>query len=682
MHRKEILISTLFTTTGALAGTFIFYCEKMQFPPFTIKGRIARLILAAMIFGFLFGNLILILRKAILSVKRKQWLPYLMITLTISVCIMIWFPIPETGLYSEHKLTIRPVIDENEGFKPVTLTWLHRGGLDIPLSTVTCSGNCSSAKEGLTICDENTELTWHGITGKIMTIEFISDENQGSAEINWDGKKDFKALNNTDLNRLSFDYVFTPSNGLPEFIAVWWLCFLLAFTFVLISAKYLPRWKTKYFGAGIFICFALFRAIQFLTVSEPLFFYDSKSYLGMAQMSVSEILSGTKYCHEGIWYCISRPAFIPLVYKLCQLNPQTITIVQLIVSILSWGFFAEKAAALCRTDLRKKTAFLLTFGLGCVPNVTRWDQMIMSESLSISSALLLMGSCFWLIKPNIQRSWQPLPALFTALSAFLYAQSRDSAVWIVILITLLLLAINNKRTERKWVLILCAFLTGTSIITMSGTDNRWQFPFENVLFNRIARDPQAEKFFTDAGMPNSGRIPELYGQEHMMGSELFNSDEAAPLREWIIKNGLKTYIRYLIQTPVKTLKLAWNSGFEKEAFEQIDYTFTPAGFRQILPDPVIKFFSCNLPAIIITGFALAGLYFAFLYPDGERFTFPILFILSSYILCTGVILADEYEFARHSMVILIMQKAASWPLICMLSEESAFTKNQAHTFEK
>ena len=65
----------------------------------------------------------------------------------------------------------------------------------------------------------------------------------------------------------------------------------------------------------------------------------------------------------------------------------------------------------------------------------------------------------------------------------------------------------------------------------------------------------------------------------------------------------------------------------------------------------------------------AGIITAFREPDGGRYAFPLLFVLSPYILCTGVTLADEYEFARHSLVILIMMKASAWPLITMLTEE-------------
>ena len=654
---------------AAAAGAFIYYCEKLQLLPLTPKGLTGRLGIAAAAAGFFFFLLFFLLRKAMRNVVQQEWLPILLVSLILSVCVMIWFPMPETGLYRAHDLSVRAVADESGEVRPITLTWLHREGSDVSLNTLRCTGNCLSGGNGMTLQDENAVLTWHGLTGNMITIEFVSDEDQGIAEIRWDGSPQIRALNNTDFSRLSFDHSFPPSDGLLEFIAVCLLVFLLCFACTLAAVKLLPEWDLRIFGAGAFAAFILFRVIQFCTVTSPLTFVDTESYLGMSEMPVTDILRGREYCHDQMWYCIARPAFIPLIYKLCGQDLKTITIVQLTISLLSWGFFAQRAAALCRTDIRKKILIILIFGLGCIPNVTRWDQIIMSESLSISAALLLMGSCFWLLQPDSEKRWHPLPAVFTALGALLYAQSRDSAVWTVILILVMLLCLNHLRSRRGIILLLCAALAGVCWLSMSSTGQRWQYPFENVLFSRIARTEGGIEYFIEAGMPTPPRIGELYGVEHMMSNELFNSKEMAPLREWILSDGLKTYIGYLLHTPFPTLKTAWAEGFEKEAFEQIGYIYTPFGFKQLLPDTVVKFFSCNLPNVLMILIGAAGILAAFRKPGGERYAFPLLFVLSPYILCTGVTLADEYEFARHSLVILIMMKASAWPLITMLTEE-------------
>ena len=661
-----ILIASLI---GAVCCSFIYYCERLQLAPYTAKGLAVRLAASALAGGTFFALLYFLLLKAIQSLIKREWLPVILITLITSVCMIVWFPVPNTGLYSPHDLTIRALPDETGEIRPITLTWLHHNGRDIPLSSVQCSGNCIPDEYGITLTDENSELSWSGIISGTLTIEFVSDENQGIAEIRNGGLTQTTSLNNTDMNRLSFDIAFPPSNGLPEFLAVWLISFLLCLAGTIAAFKLLPGWSVKGVMLGAFLCFTIFRVIQFLTVKEPLFFVDSESYLGMSEMPIMDILRGKPYCHQQFWYCIARPAFIPLIYKLCRQDPTAITIAQLVISILCWGFFAWHAAAICRKDRRKKAVIILTLGLGCIPNVTRWDQVIMSESLSIAAAMLLMGSCFWLMRPNPKNKWKPLPAFCTAAGALLYAQSRDSAAWIVILIIVLLLCLNRLRNERKVIFLLCAVLAVVCWSVMGNTGGRWQYPFENVLFNRILRDPQGEQFFLQAGMPTPERIEELYGVEHMMGSELFNSEAFTPLREWILSDGLKTYIRYMLHIPFETLRMTWYEGFEKEAFEQIGYIYTPSGFAHLLPDPFVKFFSCNLPGVLIFGLGLAGIWIAFRRKDGERYAFPLLFIFSAYILSTGVFIADEYELARHSMVIILMMKAGTWPLICMLTEE-------------
>lgn len=663
---RRLIPAAVLSAAGAAGCTFILYCERLQFLPAASKtfiGTAGLTFLASAVLLFICLSAIL---KAFAACSAGEKAASVLAALILSVCAAVWFPVPQTGLYQEHSLEIRALAEEDGNFKPVTLTWLHHEIGDISLRSVRCENGCIFEEFGPTLTDTAGIITWKGKTASAVTTEFRSGEGQGTALIRWDGQERTVFLGNDELERLSFDFSFPTAVRLPEFAAVWFIFLLLAFCAVTAAVKLLPAWPVRTFGICAFVCFTVFRVLQFGTAEEPLFFIDSESYLGMSGFSVAEILRGVPYCHEQFWYCIARPVTVPLIYKLCRQDPRTITAVQLIISVICWGIFALCASGICRSDRGKKAALILTFGLGCIPNVTRWDAVIMSESLSISAALLLMGSLLWLTRPAADGKWKTGPAVCTALSAFLYAQSRDSAVWSVILIGIVLLCIGFVRKNRKVILILCAALAAVCVFSMGNTGERWQYPFENVLFNRILRDPQGEQFFIRAGMPMPDRIKELYGVEHMMGSELFNSDEMAPLREWIRTDGLKTYIRYLLNDPFTALRMTWSGGFEKEAFEQIGYTFSPASFRPLLPDAVSKFFSCNIPGIaaILTG--LLGIFRAFRGKNGERLAFPVLFILSAYILCTGVFIADEYELARHSMVIILMMKASLWTVLADL----------------
>ncbi|MBR6089472.1 MAG: hypothetical protein IKP86_06035 [Anaerolineaceae bacterium] len=665
----QAFVGTVITILSAAAGALIFYCEKLQLLQLTPRGLAARLGAAAVGCGAVTLLIFLILRKTVKAVSKREWLPVILVSLILSVCILVWFPVPDTGLYPSNTLTVRALPDENGDFRPVNLTWLHREKDDIPLSAVRCTGECSFTDHGPTLTGPGCSLIWRGKTGPKVTVEFMSGSDQGIAEINWNGISETAALNNEDFTRLSFDFAFSPSYGLPEFFAVWWISFLLCLAGVITSVKCLPAWDLKKFGIAAFLVYVLFRTVQFLMITGPLEFIDSEFYLGLSRLSVPEILGGEKYCRIEGWHCLSRPVMVPLVYKLCRQNIDVIIIVQLLISLLSWGSFAQNSSRLFRKNLWKKAMIILSLGLGCIPNVTRWDGMIMSESLSISTGILLMGSLFRLTAPSEDKKWHPLPAVFTAISGLLFAHSRDSAVWTLVPVCLVLLMILWQRSGKKIMMVLCAFLMLVCVQSLASTGSRWIYSYENVLFNSILNHPDGEHFFIEAGMPVTENLRQLYGTEHVQAYPLFNSAEFEPLREWILSDGLKTYACYLLRKPSETLRVTWEGGFESEGFEKIDYTFSPFGFRKLLPDPVSKFFSCNLPGVLLIGIGLAALYTAFRVPEGERFAFPVLFLLSAYLLAAAAFLADEYETDRHMITAIIMMKAAAWPTLLLLSEK-------------
>ncbi|MBQ4514901.1 MAG: hypothetical protein II969_18050 [Anaerolineaceae bacterium] len=668
------LIGIVSAVLAAVSASIIYYCEKLQLMPLTPIGLAGRLALSALLGGTVFYCLFLAARNQIRTLKAKEWLPILLTALTLSICVLIWFPIPNTGLFGEHILSIHAIPNENGEINPVSLTWFHRENGDIPLSAVHCTGNCIYDENNPTLTGQGDELNWTGKTGNLITLEFKSGKEQGIAEISWDGISTTVSLNNEAFSRLSYDFALSLSNGLPELIAVWLLSFFLCFAGTLFSIKLLPKWNFGLFFGIAFTLFAAFRIIQFCTVTAPLTFIDSDFYIGQSRLPLMDLLRGEKYCRIPEWHCLSRPLLIPLVYKACRQNYQTITIVQLIVSLISWGYFARKTALLCARDISQKLIVIFCFGLGCIPNVTRWDQMIMSESLSISTGMLLMGSLFWLTAGNKNDQWQCQPALCTALSAFLFAHSRDSALWTVIAVIVMLLLLTGKRDRKRVIFLLTALLSLFSFLIIRGTGDRWVYSFENVLFNRIAKDPQGLNFLIREGMPTPEHIEQFYGTEHVMADPLFNSEEFKPLRDWILSDGLKTYFRYLLLTPAKALRMTWYYGFEAEAFEKIDYTFTPFEFQNLLPDPLIKFFSANLPGAFIICIAIAAAFTAFRVPDGERYAFPLLLILTAYPLSTAANLADEYELDRHIITILIMMKASIWPLLIMLLEDRKTVK--------
>ena len=474
MKSKPILLWLISTSLlGAGCAALILYCERLQLLPFTTTGLAARLGLAALCGALLFVLIFLILRKALRGAGKAEWIPILLTAIAASVCVLIWFPIPDTGIFPRHSLEIRALPDGDGMVRPVTLTWLRLENRDIPLNDVRCEGDCSPGENGPALRDGNAVLRWEGKTGDLITIEFVSGPEQGIASIRWDGIEEVRPLNNPEMERLSFQHAFPTSHGMPEFIAVMLICFAFCLTLTAAAVRLMPKWSFPTFSIAAFLVFCAIRILQFSGIGEPLIFIDSGAYLGLSEMSLSDIFGGAKFCHIEGWHCVSRPVLVPLVYKLLGQDFARISIFQLTFSILSWFFFAFRSALSCRKDLPRKLALILSLGLGSVPNVSRWDGMIMSESLSISTAMLFMGSLLWLTRPNDEKRWRPLPAVFSLISALLFSLSRDSAVWCVALVLVLLMCIAWLRSGRIIPLLLSAGLGVICLILLTGTGDRW-----------------------------------------------------------------------------------------------------------------------------------------------------------------------------------------------------------------
>ncbi len=176
--RRSLLIGLLLSFLSGVCSAFIWYCEKLQFLPKSaigFYGRIGIVFTAGMIVCLLIYFLIC---NAVSGLTFRDWLPIILAALVLSVCMMIWFPVPRTGLFSRHTLEIRALQDEHGSFRPVTLSWLHIDSGDVSLTSIWCEGNCVMEPLGPTLYDADAYLAWHGKTGGTATVEFVSDQGQ------------------------------------------------------------------------------------------------------------------------------------------------------------------------------------------------------------------------------------------------------------------------------------------------------------------------------------------------------------------------------------------------------------------------------------------------------------------------------------------------------------------------
>lgn len=106
----------------ALCSLCIFYCERLQFLPKSsaaFLGRAGLCLLISTAFGFVIGSLF---DRAIPKYKGRERVCILLCALIGAVYLLIWIPVPLTGILPQQTVTIQPTDD-----RPLTLTWLKTG---------------------------------------------------------------------------------------------------------------------------------------------------------------------------------------------------------------------------------------------------------------------------------------------------------------------------------------------------------------------------------------------------------------------------------------------------------------------------------------------------------------------------------------------------------------------------
>ncbi len=206
-----------------------------------------------------------------------------------------------------------------------------------------------------------------------------------------------------------------------------------------------------------------------------------------------------------------KPPLVPLIYKVLSNNPRSFVRFQFILSIFAWSTLAYTCAAFVKRASIRNALFagVLTLSLGS--DVSMWSHTIMSEGIDLSIFAWLLSSWLLLIdRPTSRR------CVVVVLLSGLWVMSRDSNATILLMVSMsvgAVLGLSRFQGRRKWYSFaagasLVFGLTGMQCNSLSG---RWQFPFYNVLSQRILPYPDRLAFFKEDGMPTPPALLDLKG---------------------------------------------------------------------------------------------------------------------------------------------------------------------------
>lgn len=289
-------------------------------------------------------------------------------------------------------------------------------------------------------------------------------------------------------------------------------------------------------------------------------------------------VSGEALLSQAFW-SNARPPIFPLLLKFYNADKVKVASFQTGFSIFAWGILALSVAYSFKGILRP-VAFGLVLALSLDRHVAGWDVVMLTESLSISLLALFLAAWLWLLRGW---SWEKVAAL--SLIALLWALTRDTNGWILLMVAgLILLAVLFFKAHRRYLIVALVFALVFALSNISADQgHRWVFPFQNVLAQRILIDQGALEFFANCGMPTTPELLNLAGGFANSEDRAFYTNPALEsYRSWMYANGKTCYMRWLFSRLWTSLREPWPDFDWLLAFEDVTF-FYPQSYEPLLP---------------------------------------------------------------------------------------------------
>jgi len=396
------------------------------------------------------------------------------------------------------------------------------------------------------------------------------------------------------------------------------------------------------------------------------FFTDTRHYLGVGRNPLGS---------AGLWVG-DRPAGYPLLLRLSGLtapgmaepvmlaSARRLTQLQLLASL---GAFVLLAIVVFRqVDLPLlgvlASGWVLLLGFG--PDVSQWNKMLLTESLTISSLTVLVALGMVGVARREELSawpgWAKLSfASALASSAVLFISLRDINAYFALLAALTLagaLVVGWRRSGK--VPLAWAGLAGALLVLSLGqlwsssASGRWMGPFAHVLYMRLLPDPEAETFLLNKGLPTQHFGEEFLAQERRDFERMLMADpRGTPMVDWLRESARPAYYAYLVTHPGFSLVQPLGSlrqlvSPDSSEFRRVLYpspawmdSVRAAAFPKSLP--VLGIWSLTVAA------GMAGL--ARRHGWDRRWTTPAFLVVTCFPLMLLVWHGDAIEVERHAL---------------------------------
>jgi hypothetical protein len=408
----------------------------------------------------------------------------------------------------------------------------------------------------------------------------------------------------------------------------------------------------------LLLIFGYLKFIYFRNFDDLSVWPDTKSYVEVA----------SNFGNQDFWTS-KRPFVLPFIYKLLNVNLgnykqqnslQRIALFQVIFSSISWTFLALSVFSLIKNESLKIPAFVVIMLLSVGLDISMWERLILSESIS-NSLFILIISFALLFTEFKTRHINQKNILVMALMVFtlvLYIFIRDSNSLIILLGGVVSIPILLLRKNRCSLTIAGVCIAGFAILLsifslyQVSISTRTNEPIAHLFADRISKNSEYTQYFSQKGIDVS-----LIGK--------YKPWESSTLKKEDFKKAKSAYAQFMISHPEYVF----------EPFKKIKGILSPTNIDYLHRIPS----QTSLERVLSNFIYPKGIWIYYLTiifcvipllirPREYNSKMELLLFMIISVLPIGLIVwySDSIEITRHAEQILLQSRLAFWLSIIFL----------------
>ena len=380
-------------------------------------------------------------------------------------------------------------------------------------------------------------------------------------------------------------------------------------------------------------------------------FPDTPEYENVKKLSVFSLDFWT-------WY---KPWGSALLWKLLPGSTDvSAPIGQWLISIVAWLTLAIVVFRVLEHWPVKFAGFGLVLAFSMVPAVAVWDGALLSESLTLSIAALLVAALLLFVQ---EPAWKWAAAVL--LLAFLLAGTRSTNGYLAPFLLIPVAAIVLRRSGWIGVSVAVGSLAIAGIAYASANVRQWQVPLAEIVAGRVLQKPSEQAYFVARGMPVRPSLAQDIWSHRIPLDAFETTPSLAYFMPWFNRSGRAVYTDYLLShpgdalvDPIRDITAMIAPSPSTQDLQGLPVSIYAAqGYRAGLPSVLARVLYWSNAKLLLTFAILSLLALGTLAAMGLTrvvWTIPVLLLASCVPHAIIVWNGDDTSIGRHALLLAIL----------------------------